>query len=312
MRLRARGRPPEEPDRETRREIQAVLALMGPHTGMPTLQWIFPELSRGALLEYQQRYRYAYVRNKRYLLHQLLWTRPGTVWAGDISDPPAPIESLYQKLTNIRDLASSHQLAALPSPDEQSVSVRMVLRSLEKWVGLPLVLKIDNGSCFRAEELKAWCREHGVLLLYSPPRTPEYNGAIEAGTGSIHARAHWQAARHDRPGEWTCDDVEAARLQANETARPRGLSGPTPDEMWAQRVPITNAERTAFLASYARLEKLERMERGIPEGCRLQHYEQAAIDRVAISRALIEGGFLLVRRRRITLPIWKRFEKKIS
>jgi hypothetical protein len=127
----------KSPDRETRLEIQAVLALMGPHTGMPTMQWLFPELSRGALLEYQQRYRYAHARRKRYLLHVLRWTRTGGVWAADVSEPPGPIGGLYRKELNVRDLSSSYQLAALPAPDERSVSVQWTLRSLERWVGLP-------------------------------------------------------------------------------------------------------------------------------------------------------------------------------
>jgi hypothetical protein len=37
----------------------------------------------------------------------------------------------------------------------------------------------------------------------------------EAGIGGLQTRAHCEAARHDRPGEWTCDDVYAAGLLAN-------------------------------------------------------------------------------------------------
>ncbi len=46
-------------------------------------------------------------------------------------------------------------------------------------------------------------------------------------------------ARNNRPGEWACDDVEAARLRANELSRLHGLRGPTPDEVWNNRDPIT-------------------------------------------------------------------------
>ena len=34
-----------------------------------------------------------------------------------------------------------------------------------------------------------------VSQLFSPPRRPQYNGAIEAGQGSLQTRAHWDAAR---------------------------------------------------------------------------------------------------------------------
>ena len=43
----------------------------------------------------------------------------------------------------------------------------------------------------------------GVWSLYSPERTPSYNGSVEAGIGSISVRAHYQSARADRPGDWT-------------------------------------------------------------------------------------------------------------
>ena len=38
------------------------------------------------------------------------------------------------------------------------------------------------------------------------------------------------AARNDRVGGWTRDDIEEARPQANELGCLRGYHGPTPDE----------------------------------------------------------------------------------
>ena len=73
-------------------------------------------------------------------------------------------------------------------------------------------------------------KAEGIWLLLSPPGTPEYNGACEAGIGSLMTRANHESFRNDRPGEWTCDDIEGARLMANQTARPQGHMGPTPDE----------------------------------------------------------------------------------
>ena len=55
-----------------------------------------------------------------------------------------------------------------------------------------------------------------------------------------------QAARQGRPGCWTCDDLEAARWFANQVHRPWGHRGPTPREVWDQRLPITATERAAF------------------------------------------------------------------
>ena len=191
---------------------------------------------------------------------------------------------------------------ALPCTDKSAAVALAALKALARWCGVPLVLKCDNEGAFRSEEMKAWARQHGVMLLFSPPGTPEYNGSIEAGIGSIKTRAHYEAVRQGRPGEWTCDDVEAAVQQANTTARPHGPRGPTPLEMWTDRMPIGEAEREMFQRTYRRRYGQECAERGIPWGVRLQHWEQASIDRVAISRALIEHGFLLFRRKRVSLP----------
>jgi hypothetical protein len=60
-----------------------------------------------------------------------------------------------------------------------------------------------------------------------PPEFPRYNGAIEAGIGSLKTRVFFEAGRHDRPCDWTCDDAEAGQRQANDLARPNGHLEPT-------------------------------------------------------------------------------------
>ena len=82
---------------------------------------------------------------------------------------------------------------------------------------------------------------------------PRYNGAVEAGVGQLKTRAHLIAARHNRPGRLTCDDLEGAVLLANRTLRPWGKDGPTPEERWQRREPIAGSEREAFAASEKRL-----------------------------------------------------------
>ena len=107
--------------------------------------------------------------------------------------------------------------------------------------------------------------------------------------------AHVASAQCDRPGEWTRDDIERARLRMNEEGRPRGASGPTPNQIWDGRTRIAAEERRRFVAQCARYRGASRAQR--------QHREASAIDRSAIAKTLIDQGFLLVRRRRITLPI---------
>src|SRR5437867_2443518 len=66
------------------------------------------------------------------------------------------------------------------------------------------------------------------------------------GIGGLKTRAHHESARNYRPGEWTCDDVEAARLMANQTGRPWGAAGLTPDQAWLHRRPIDQEDRSIF------------------------------------------------------------------
>jgi transposase InsO family protein len=291
-------------DRRLRWSVLAVMGLIGPHVGLPTLRSLFPAVSRSELVELQARFRRIDRRGKkRWLVHALRWTTAGSVWAMDFTEPPGPIDGQYGKVLCIRDLASSYQLLSLPCPGETTEVAVAALRALWRWVPPPLVLKLDNGSAFVSGAFKRLAAEHGVLLLYSPPGTPSYNGGVEAGNGSIKIRAHLESARNDRPGDWTCDDVEAARRQANELARPRGPYGPSPAESWHARLPLGEAGRELFRETYAECYACERSARGMLPDIELQHGQQAAIDRVAITRALLRHGFLLIRRRRVSRPI---------
>lgn len=203
-------------------------------------------------------------------------------------------------------------LVAIPTLAESASLVVRILESLFKWCGPPLVIKCDNGGPFIDEEVKALLQLHGVHALYSPEGTPRYNGSVEAGIGSIKTRAFWQAVLHDRPGEWTCDDIEAAVRQANETGRPHGAAAQTPQTSWLCRSPITDAQRRAFEKTYIRYADEEYTQRGWLPMAQLQHRERASIDRIALSRALIEQGLLLIRRRRITPPVSVFRRRKIS
>lgn len=312
LQTKPRGRPAATVEQSIRQAVIMCLAFLGPEVGIPTLEWIFPHVSRSVLTDLRQRYRRLARLELRSLLHVLIWHRVGAVWAADFAKPPLPIDGLYKRIFNVRDLASGEQLMAMPVYDETAATVIKMLEILLHWCGIPLVLKVDNGSAFIAHEVRDWARDHGIHLLYSPPQTPAYNGAIEAGTGSIETRAFHQAARHGRPWEWTCDDVASARLQANETARPRGRNGPTPDEAWTKLEPISDGERATFDAVYRRHEATERQQRGVQDGVQLQRAQQASIDRVALGRALIECGFLSFRRRRITPRIPKRKADRFS
>ena len=151
-----------------------------------------------------------------------------------------------------------------------------------------------------------------MLLLYSPGGTPSYNGSIEAGIGSIKRRAFYCAAHRGYPGEWTCDDVEEAVQEANHTARPFGFKGPTPEQVWNDRTPISKEERRRFQKAYNRLYEEECRARGIVDLGMIKESQKESVDRVAIRRALIEEGYLEIRRRRITPLVKPRKRDKLS
>lgn len=312
MRIEARGRPVERTDRVTRNALMVVFHLLGPGVSVRVLEELFPDMGRRELEEMQSRYRDVHRKKTWLLVHALRWTRAGWTWTMDFTDAPKPIDGKYPYILVVRDLAAGEQLLALPVESPSAKVVRDALTALFLIYGAPLVIKSDNGSAFIEEEARKLLAAHRVWHLLSPPGTPEYNGSIEAGIGSLKTRAHHEAARNDRPGEWTCDDVEGARLQANQTARPWGLAGETPDEAWAGRSPVTPEDREAFARRVERYEAEARAEAGYLPGVVVSVKEQDAVNRVAISRALVARDLLLIRRRRIPLPFSKIFWKKIS
>ncbi len=294
-----RGRPPEQLDRETRQAVFAVLHLMGPELGMPTLQELFPEASRAALKSYRERCRRALLRGQSRSVYALHWTSPGSVWAMDYSKCPMLVDGEYRHLFIVRDLASEKQLEALPSSRATGLVASTSLERLFAAHGAPLVIKCDNGSSLIGEDVRAVCDAHGVLLLISPPQTPRYNGAVEAGIGRLKTRAHYAAARHSRTARWSCDDIEEARRTGNAVVYQRDKLSASPDTVWAARVAPSSAERKLLRGEYWKRYERERELRGLAGVEDLPEMTIRSIDRAAISRALVALGYLEIRRRRI-------------
>ena len=122
---------------------------------------------------------------------------------------------------------------------------------------------------------------------------------VEAGIGSLKARTAAHAARHGRLGYWTWDDVAAARLEANATARPLGLNGPTPDKAWAARTSIPPNDRVSFGELVEDHRWTARRELVLPPTGPLPVPTERTVDRIAIRRALVDRGVLLFSRRSI-------------
>jgi hypothetical protein len=307
LRSEPRGRPPVVSQVNDRRDVYDLLDALGPHIGCSSLEVFFPLMSRRELRRLLRRYRAIWRKQNRLQLHELTWHRTGSVWAIDYTDPPAPIDGLYCSILVVRDLASGYQLLALPTSNQTAKTACDALLPLFRQFGPPIVLKSDNGS-FRAREMIDFLKQWHVCPLLSPARTPEYNGSVEAGIGSIKTRAHHIATQQGRPGEWTCDDVEAARMLANATARPHGRNAPTPQSNWKRRDDITLAERNRFFDTLAlfqqRIDSKRKTASLSAEPPARTDSDAALFHRVAIRRALVARKLLtLTKPRRITPPI---------
>jgi transposase InsO family protein len=301
--LTERGRPTRDSDAETRLAVTALFDLFGPGIGVPTLQYLFGSMPRRELDDMIRRYRETHFDGKRVTVHALSWHHAGAVWAMDYTAPPSLIEGRYRTILAVRDLASGRLLCAVPSEHDDAETTIDALRALFLEHGPPLAIKSDNGPHFVAEAVQRFLAESRVAHLRSPFHMPTYNGSIEAGIGALKIRAHFEAARHDRPGEWTLDDVEAARLRGNELGLPNGAGAGPPDRAWAARVPVAEETR-AQLAGLVRQYVLEELQsRGYQEGAPFGADVRLSVERAAVARALCELGFVVYRRRLVSLPI---------
>ncbi|HUT34070.1 MAG TPA: transposase family protein [Planctomycetota bacterium] len=236
------------------------------------------------------------------LTEERRWLAPGTVWAADFAEPPNPVDGLYEQILAARDLGSSYQIHWLPTPTGEARHACDALGAAFRQRGAPLVAKSDNGSPFISGTFQSLLERWNVVALLSPPYTPWYNGAIEAGIGSNGTRTHYEAARHGHPGYWTSDDLEAARLQSNTTARPWGARGPTPQALWTQRPPITPDERQLFRYCLEHMHAQVLRELDLSTADLSDGDVRAVVARAATRRALETLGYLCVRRKRITPP----------
>jgi transposase InsO family protein len=297
------GRPVERSSREVRNTVIHFLDEVGPQVGVPTLRDCFPSMSRSELADLLRRYRRVWRMRNKVPLRVLHWLVPGRVWAIDFSGPLPAIDGRYSYLLAVRDLATGRQLLWQPAEAATAEVARDALATLFAEHGAPLVLKRDNGSAFIAGVTEELLEAYGVVGLFSPPYWPRYNGAVEAGIGSLKGRTEARAARVGHPGYWTWDDVEAARSEANVWARPFGPTGPSPDEAWSSRTPITSEERAAFRASVKTFRHAQQIASGACAESRSDVSSEREMARSAIRLALEERGYLQYRRRRIPPPI---------
>lgn len=296
-----RGRRPKTSSVSERNEVIRFLhEVSGPVVGLEALRALFGGIPRCILENLLRRYRRVWRWRYQQKGFRLTWLQPGSTWAMDFSEPLYPIDGIYPYLFAVRDLASHCQLAWCPFTGETALETIHVLVELFRRYGPPLVLKSDNGSAFIAETLSAFLRDWGVSQLFSPPRHPQYNGALERSNATLKTFTHQHAISAGHPFRWTSVDVERARELANTLTRPWGHRGASPEEAWQARTLITVEEREMFLATAARQRVEAASELTADAAQDLGRKMQAAIDRRALSQTLQELDYLELTR--VTRP----------
>jgi transposase InsO family protein len=312
-RLPARGRPVVRPAWAVRQEVLTKLAEWGPRVGLAQLRAAFPAVAPAELVDLRDRYRRVVQDQRRGRRARLTWTRPGTVWAADFAWPPAAIEGRYPRLLSVRDLASGVQLAWQPTAGETAAAACAVLAGLFREHGAPLVLKVDNGAAFDSAALHKLLSQHGVQGLYSPPYTPQYNGAAEAGVGALKGRTEAQALARGAPGDWTWEDTEAARQEANAVCVGRRATSPTRAVVWAAREPLGTEARTTFQAEVSCQQQGPAPAGSTEvEATGGEASDKACPWRVVLRRALVALGYLVFSWRRIPLQVKANKTAKIT
>ena len=309
--LRLRGRPCRCAAPEVREDVVAFLDDRGPGIGLPTLQHHYPQVARAELVDLLSDYRGDYRQNHVRQQAELHWQRPGSVWAIDFSHPPLRIDGCFPAMFAVRDLASQHQLLWLPVEDETADTAIDALHDLFSEHGAPLVVKCDNGPPFVAQAMKQFLCDWSVVTLYSPPYAPWYNGAIERANRTLKEVTEHVAEQAGHAGYWTGPDLLAARLWLNRWNRPWGADGPTPEESWESRTPLTMNERDMLFENLATARRRVCVEREIDADAPLDHQSESELVRLALQPVLETSGYLYITRRRITPVLNRRKRDKI-
>lgn len=291
------GRPARPGTAIERARAWKLIDHLGPHMSADELWRLSPGISRREakrlLADYRRRYRRQHAR----IEHRLTWHRWGAVWTLDFTQAPCVVGGIGRWILVVRDVAGKEALAVRAVKGERVGEVLPVLSELFRRHGAPLVLKMDNGSAFIARAMKAFLADHGTALLYSPPRTPEYNGTCEAGHAWVKIDALWSAIGHDRTGAWAHEDLQHALDRS--LARAALREGVRPMD----RRPIPVEARVAFQQELTRAREAWEKRLEVPGYETLSRLDKAKLDRKAIPATLEKMRYLTVTRRRVTPPI---------
>lgn len=109
---------------------------------------------------------------------------PNDCWQGDTMHGP------YLKLDGVRRPRKTYLIALIDDASrlivgarfffaETAANVKILLREALLTFGIPRRLYLDNGSCYRVEELQIACATINCALIHTTPYYPEGKGKIE-------------------------------------------------------------------------------------------------------------------------------------
>jgi len=133
-----------------------------------------------------------------------------TLWSMDATHLGRNQHGAAVQAEVLREVASTRTVGISVGPAATGEEVvRLLEQTARERNGYPLVLMTDNGGAYQSEVLHGWCCEHGVLHLFSLPRTPQHNGPSENGMYGLKLGAYLGK------GVIVLDNEEArARLEA--------------------------------------------------------------------------------------------------
>jgi transposase InsO family protein len=120
-------------------------------------------------------------------------TRSNETWAMDfVHDQLATGRKL--RVLTIIDTFSRFSPAVEPRFNFCGADVVEVLERVGREVGLPAIIRVDQGTEFVSRDLDLWAYQRGVTLDFSRPGKPTDNAFIESFNGKFRAEclnAHW-------------------------------------------------------------------------------------------------------------------------
>jgi putative transposase len=100
------------------------------------------------------------------------------VWSMDFMSD-ALSDGRRVRMFNVIDDYNREALAVEPGLSFPATRVTRVLNQLEEEIGLPKVIRVDNGPEFISKEFTAWCKQKDIEIRYIQPGKPMQNGFIE-------------------------------------------------------------------------------------------------------------------------------------